>query len=84
MGSLTILVFGVLIGVFARCRSRCASDRRLGQLSLSSTPTVEEARAEKLRQLGPAGTYRVYNVGEILHVDYERGELIVVEDGRAR
>lgn len=39
-------------------------------------------RAERLAQLGTAGTYRVYNCGTILHVDYERGELIVERQDR--
>lgn len=57
---------------FARHLQQRRGARRLGLL-----PTVEAARHARLRQLGEAGTYRVHNCGRILHVDYERGELIV-------
>lgn len=56
--------------------------RRLGQLSSATVPMAEAVRHERLRQLGGAGTYRVHNCGKILHVDYERGELIVEREGR--
>jgi hypothetical protein len=55
---------------------------RLGRLPDAATPTAEASRAARLRQLGEDGTYRVYNCGKILHVDYERGELIVEREGR--
>lgn len=78
------LLVGILLGSFVPVRRWTRSDRRLGLLSASGTPTPEAARTERLRQLGEAGTYRVHNCGEILHVDYERGELIVAADGRHR
>ena len=56
--------------------------QRLGRLSIAGTPTAEAIRHERLRQLGEARTYRVHNCGTILHVDYERGELIVEREGR--
>jgi hypothetical protein len=37
----------------------------------------EEDRGTRLLQLGEARTCRVHNCGKILHVDYDRGELIV-------
>jgi len=63
------LLLGILVGAFARSRRRCRTDRRLGLLATS-------ARADRLR-LG-AGTCRVHNCGEILHVPCEGGELVVV------
>ena len=36
----------------------------------------EEARRARLLQLGEAGTYKVYNCGKILDVDFEHGVLI--------
>lgn len=54
-------------------RRRCSvTDRRIGLLG-----TAESRRADRLRELGEAGTYRVHNCGKILHVDYDRGELVV-------
>lgn len=82
--TLFALLVGLLVGSIVPVRRWCRIDRRLGLLPAASIPTAEAARAERLRQLGAAGTYRVHNCGEILHVDYERGELIVAEDGRHR
>jgi hypothetical protein len=73
------LLFGMLIGSFVPVRRWYRTDRRLG--SLPSSPPVTD-REERLRQLGDRGTYRVYNCGKILYVDYERGELIVEREGR--
>ena len=54
---------------------------RIGRLPGAATPTAEAARAARLRELGETGTYRVFNCGKILHVDYDRGELIVEREG---
>jgi hypothetical protein len=62
--------------IACRIRRRLGA-RRLGLLPTAAVPTAEAARAARLRQLGEAGTYRVHNCGKILHVDYDRGELIV-------
>jgi hypothetical protein len=61
-------------------RRRCSG--RLGRLPGAATPTAEAARAVRLRELGEAGTYLVLNCGRILHVDYDRGVLIVEREGR--
>lgn len=83
--SLIALVIGAFVGWIARSRRGCRSDRRLGRLPGAQAPAV--LRAARLRTLGEAGTLRIYNCGEILHVDYEHGELVVavvssVEKGR--
>lgn len=73
---LVALLFGMLVGTAVPGhRLWRRMDRRLGALPAAETP--EDARAARLRQLGEEGTYRVYNCGRILHVDYERGQLIV-------
>jgi len=80
--TIAALLVGLLIGSFVPVRRWYRTDRRLGALSAAAVPTAEAARAARLRQLGEAGTYRVHNCGRILHVDYERGELIVERDAR--
>lgn len=57
------------------------SSGRLGLLPATAAPTAETVRAARLRELGETGTYRVLNCGKILHVDYDRGELIVEREG---
>lgn len=79
--TLFALLLGFCVGSVVSKRRRCRSDRRLGLLP--AAPTAEVARAARLRQLGEGGTCRVYNCGEILHVDYERGELVVSREGLA-
>ena len=64
----------LLVGVWIRGRF-LPRDRRLGQLGTGAN--AEAARAARLVELGEAGTYKVYNCGEILHVDYERRVMIV-------
>ncbi len=76
------LLVGILVGSFVPVRRWCRIDRRLGLLPIAATPSAEAARAERLRQLGETGTYRVYNCGEILHVDYEKGQLVCARDER--
>jgi len=61
--------------IICQLRRRIGS-KRLGLLFASGTPTAEAQREARLRELGEAGTYVVHNCGKILHVDYERGELI--------
>lgn len=73
--TLFALLLGFFVGAVVSRRRRCRTDRRLG--CLSAAPTPEVLRADRLRQLGDAGTLRVYNCGEILQVDYERGELVI-------
>lgn len=72
------LLLGIFVGAFMRTRRRCRTDRRLGLLAPSTASTVAEVRVDRRRQLGEAGPYRVHNCGEILHLDYEGGELVVV------
>jgi hypothetical protein len=92
------LLDAVVVRPIARRLRRRSGARRLGQLPIGmaavnrSAPRIEEevaaaaeaSRHTRLRQLGEAGTYRVHNCGRILHVDYDRGELIVERDGRHR
>lgn len=59
-----------------------AADGRLGLLGTSDGLSAEAQRAARLEQLGEAGTYKTFNCGEILHVDYERGVLICARRGR--
>ena len=64
------------------CLRRCLRVGCLGVMPNAGLLLEEAARAARLRQLGAAGTLRVYNCGKILHVDYERGALIIErEDG---
>lgn len=77
--TIAALLIGLLIGTFVPVRRWCRTDRRLGTLPVEVTAV--SARAERLSQLGEAGTYRVYNCGKILHVDYERGQLVVEREG---
>jgi hypothetical protein len=82
--TLFAMLLGFCVGAVVSKRRRCRSDRRLGLLP--AAPTPEALRAVRLCQLGDAGTLRVYNVGEILHVvhvDYERGELVVAKVTRS-
>lgn len=65
-----------------RERRRLRADRRLGLLGTGDSPSAEARRAARLVELGEAGTYRVYNCGEILHVDYERSELVCAKEER--
>lgn len=78
--TLAALLLGMLFGSFVPVRRWYRTDRRLGTLPVATTPA--SARADRLSQLGEAGTYRVYNCGKILYVDYERGQLIVEREGR--
>jgi hypothetical protein len=78
---LVVVLDVVVVRPIARCLRRRWGERRLGLLS-AAVPTAEAARAARLRQLGEAGTYRVYNCGTILHVCYEQGELIIEREGR--
>lgn len=78
------LLLGVVAGIFARERWSRRENCRLGRLptvvaeaAVAEVSTAEAMRAARLRQLGEAGTCRVYNCGKILHVDYDRGELII-------
>lgn len=75
--ALVALLDVVAVRPIARRLRRRLGDRRLGLLPTAAVPTAEAARAARLRQLGEAGTYRVYNCGKILNVDYERGELVI-------
>ncbi len=79
--ALVALLDVVAVRPIAR-RLRRLGDRRLGLLPGAVVPTAEAARAARLRELGEAGTYRVHNCGSILHVDYDRGELIVEREPR--
>jgi hypothetical protein len=75
----------MIAGAWIKSRScRRWPDHRLGLLGTGAgTGLSDEARrAARLAELGEAGTYKTYNCGRILHVDYERGELIVERDGR--
>lgn len=67
----------VLVAWIQNRARRFFTDRRLGLLGTGSVPNAEARRAARLVELGEAGTYRVHNCGKILHVDYDRGELIV-------
>jgi hypothetical protein len=73
-----------IVRPLARRLRRRFGAQRLGLLPSAVVPMAEAARVARLRQLGEAGTYRVYNCGKILHVDYDRGELIVEEEGHRR
>jgi hypothetical protein len=89
--SLVTLIASSLLRLRSDRRRR--PDHRIGFLGAGGLPMdartcdscrhTEAAarRAAQLVRLGDPGTYRVYNCGRILHVDYERGELIV-ERGR--
>jgi len=80
---LVVLLDAAVVRPIARRLRRGEGARRLGLLAATvAAPTAEVERAARLRDLGEAGTYRVYNCGRILHVDYERGELIVDREGR--
>ena len=56
MTTLSALLFGVLVGFFARRRNRCPNDRRLGQLFLPPPPVegISEAQmaviVQRMRQ----------------------------------
>lgn len=76
------LLCGMLIGSFVPVRRWGWTDRRFGGLPAAVVPTAEAARAARLCQLGEGGTYRFHNCGTILHVDYDRGELIVEREAR--
>jgi hypothetical protein len=65
----------------ARTR-RLFTDRRLGLLGTGDAPSADARRAARLAELGENGTYKVFNCGEILYVDYERGQLICARDWR--
>jgi len=79
---LIVLLDVVVVRPLARRLRRRLGDRRIGLLPVASEPSPEQRRADRLRQIGEAGTYRVHNCGRILHVDYDRGELIVERDAR--
>jgi hypothetical protein len=59
-------------------------NRSASRIEEEVAAAAETSRHTRLRQLGEAGTYRVHNCGRILHVDYDRGELIVERDVRHR
>lgn len=63
-------------------RGRLCIDRRLGLLGTEEAPSAEARRAACLAELGDAGTYRTYNCGEILCVDFERGQLVCAKEPR--
>lgn len=66
----------------AKRQRRLGADRRLGLLGTSDGLSAEAQRAALLEQLGEAGTYKTFNCGEILHVDYERSILTCSRRGR--
>lgn len=76
----TISLLALLIGALIQSRRRFLVEQRLGLLGIGETPSDEERRAARLAELGEEGTYKTFNCGEILHVDYERGELICARD----
>lgn len=80
--ALMAVVVGIHAGILRVLRRNGGGDRRLGLLPTAVVLTTEASREARLRQLGKAGTYRVYNCGKILHVDYERGELVVEREAR--
>lgn len=61
------VLFGFLLGLRAR---RQVLDRRLARLG-----TWEECQ-DVLRSFDPRKTVHVMNVGKILYVDYERGQIV--------
>lgn len=73
---------GMVVRPIERRLRRRFVARRLGLLPCVVVPVAEDARASRLRQLGERGTLRVHNCGKILHVDYDRGELIVEREVR--
>lgn len=78
--ALIVLLDAAVVRPIARHFHRHLGARRLGQLPIAVVPTAETAdedRQARLRQLGAAGTCRIYNCGKILHVDYDRGELVI-------
>lgn len=74
--------WAVYLGNRQRASRQLRADRRLGLLGTGDGLSAEAHRAARLKELGTAGTYRVYNCGKILHVDYDRGELVVEKTGR--
>lgn len=81
---LTLIIFVLCVGgsllLVALIQSRMRrffTDRRLGLLGTGQAPSADARRAARLGALGSVGTTHVYNCGKILHVDYDRGELIV-------
>lgn len=79
---LTPLLSAAIHHSIAHHLRRRRSSGRLGLLPGAAAPTAEAVRAARLRELGEAGTIRVHNCGKILHVDYDRGDLIVEREGR--
>lgn len=80
--ALVVLLDVAIVRPIARTFRRRRGGHQLGRLSVAGTPTAEALRAARLRQLGEEGTYRVYNCGVILEVDYERGQLVVERPAR--
>ena len=78
-----VSAISLLAGLLLR-RRRPSNDHRLGLLATEGSPSAEARRSARLAELGERGTYKVYNCGEILHVDYERSELICARDWRHR
>lgn len=72
----------VLVAWIQERARRFFTDRRIGLLGTGAAPSAEVRRVARLAGLGEAGTYKVHNCGRILHVDYERGELIVEREER--
>ena len=82
MITIVAIVIALFVGAFFQARGwRCQlPDRRLGLLGDGSRPMDGAVRrSARLAELGEAGTYRTFNCGEILHVDYEHG----FADGKA-
>jgi hypothetical protein len=78
-----ISVISLLAGAWIQAQAgRCLADRRLGRLGTGDVSSDEMRRAVRRAELGESGTYKVHNCGRILHVDYERGELIVEREVR--
>jgi hypothetical protein len=62
--TLFALLVGMLVGSFVSTRRRCRIDRRLGLLP--GSPMVSTTAASRVE------------LGRVLHLDYEGGELVVV------
>jgi len=83
LSTLSLTGGALVVAAWIQTRARqFFTDRRLGLLGTGRVLNAEGRRAVRLAELGEAGTYRVHNCGKILHVDYDRGELVVERESR--
>lgn len=80
MSYVLVSLLSLIAGAILRARAeRRSPTRRLGLLG-SGDAIGAVRRADRLVELGDGGTQRTYNCGRILHVDYERGEIVTERD----